>query len=115
ASKIQILGAEKALYRALKSGSRPPKHGILFQHPEVHGAPKWQRGKIARSVSGKIAIAARIDLYRGTREESVMKSLQSRLSEIKTEYKMPPKEKALTGKKFKFHTEQGEERQERSR
>ena len=56
ASTIQILGAEKALYRALKSGARPPKHGILFQHAAVHSAPKWQRGKVARSVAGKIAI-----------------------------------------------------------
>ena len=93
ASTIQILGAEKALYRALKSGSRPPKHGILFQHAEVHGAPKWQRGKIARSVAGKIAIASRVDLYRGTKDESVMKSLQARLDEIRTKYKEAPKER----------------------
>jgi nucleolar protein 56 len=93
ASTIQILGAEKALYRALKSGSRPPKHGILFQHAAVHSAPKWQRGKIARSIAGKIAIAARIDQYRGTREPSVEKSLASRLSEIKVKYKEPPKER----------------------
>ena len=43
ASTIQILGAEKALFRALKTGARPPKHGILFQHQDVHTAPKWQR------------------------------------------------------------------------
>ena len=93
ASTIQILGAEKALYRALKSGSRPPKHGILFQHAAVHSAPKWQRGKIARSIAGKIAIAARIDQYRGTREPSVEESLAARLSEIKAKYKDPPKER----------------------
>ncbi len=93
ASTIQILGAEKALYRALKSGSRPPKHGILFQHAAVHSAPKWQRGKIARSIAGKIAIAARVDAYRGTKDESVSKSLQERLDEIKVKYKEPPKER----------------------
>jgi nucleolar protein 56 len=92
ASTIQILGAEKALYRALKSGSRPPKHGILFQHAAVHSAPKWQRGKIARSIAGKIAIAARIDQYRGTKEPSVEQSLALRLNEIKTKYKEAPKE-----------------------
>ena len=32
ASTIQILGAEKALFRSLKTGSNPPKHGIIFQH-----------------------------------------------------------------------------------
>lgn len=92
ASTIQILGAEKALYRALKSGARPPKHGILFQHAAVHSAPKWQRGKVARSVAGKLAIAARIDSFRGSKDESIMNSLQSRLDEIKEKYKEPPKE-----------------------
>ncbi|MHB1909190.1 MAG: NOP5/NOP56 family protein [Nitrososphaerales archaeon] len=90
ASTIQILGAEKALYRALKSGARPPKHGILFQHAAVHSAPKWQRGKIARSVAGKIAIAARIDQYRGTKDPLVEKSLQIRLDQIKEKYKEAP-------------------------
>ncbi|MDG6997685.1 MAG: hypothetical protein JRN15_01060, partial [Nitrososphaerota archaeon] len=92
ASTIQILGAEKALYRALKSGARPPKHGILFQHASVHSAPKWQRGKVARSVAGKIAIAARVDTYRGSKDESILKSLQTRLDEIKEKYKEAPKE-----------------------
>src|ERR671913_1053526 len=64
ASTIQIIGAEKALFRALKTGTRPPKHGLLFQHPSVNSAPKWQRGKIARALSSKIAIAVRIDVYR---------------------------------------------------
>ncbi len=65
ASTIQILGAEKALFRSLKTGANPPKHGILFQHATVHAAPKWQRGKIARAVAGKAAIAARVDTYGG--------------------------------------------------
>jgi nucleolar protein 56 len=104
ASTIQILGAEKALYRALKSGARPPKHGILFQHVAVHSAPKWQRGKIARSVAGKIAIASRIDLYRGTKDFSVEKSLASRLNEIKERYKDAPKERPpYVAEKFKKH------------
>jgi nucleolar protein 56 len=92
ASTIQILGAEKALYRALKSGARPPKHGILFQHASVHSAPKWQRGKVARSVAGKIAIAARVDTFRGSKDESILSSLQARLDEIKEKYKEAPKE-----------------------
>src|SRR5207248_3351110 len=59
ASTVQILGAEKALFRALRTGARPPKHGIIFQHEAIHSAPKWQRGKIARALANKIAIAAR--------------------------------------------------------
>jgi nucleolar protein 56 len=90
ASTIQILGAEKALFRALRTGSRPPKHGILFQHQEVHTAPKWQRGKIARTLANKIAIAARVDFYRGTEDASVKAGLDQRLVQIKEKYKEPP-------------------------
>jgi nucleolar protein 56 len=63
ASTIQLLGAEKALFRHLRTGARPPKHGVLFQHPWVHRAPWWQRGSIARSFAAKIAIAARADAF----------------------------------------------------
>ena len=94
ASTIQVLGAEKALFRALQSGARPPKHGLLFQHPMVHSAPKWQRGKIARAVASKVAIAARIDLYRHSgKDESILNKLEHRISEIKEKYKEPASEK----------------------
>ncbi len=63
AGTIQLLGAERALFRHLKTGSRPPKHGVLFQHPLVHRAPPWQRGAIARAFAAKIALAARADAY----------------------------------------------------
>jgi nucleolar protein 56 len=64
-STVQMLGAEKAFFKHLKSGARPPKHGALFQHPLVHRAPYWQRGKVARALAGKLSIAARVDFYRG--------------------------------------------------
>lgn len=89
ASTIQVLGAEKALFRALRTGARPPKHGVLFQHEAVHSAPKWQRGKIARALANKIAIAARIDYYRGSREDALTGTLEKRLEEIKVKYKEP--------------------------
>jgi nucleolar protein 56 len=83
ASTIQILGAEKALFRALKTGARPPKHGLLFQHPAVHSAPKWQRGRIARALASKIAIFARIDLYRhAPAEDDLMSRLNKRIETI---------------------------------
>lgn len=90
ASTIQVLGAEKALFRAIRTGSRPPKHGILFQHEAVHMAPKWQRGKIARTLANKIAIAARIDYYRGTKAGELTGLFEKRLAEIKIKYKEPP-------------------------
>ena len=62
-STIQVFGAEKALFRSLKTGADPPKHGIIYRVPEINTAPFWQRGKIARSLAGKLSIAARIDAY----------------------------------------------------
>ena len=64
-STIQILGAEKAMFRALKTNAKPPKHGLLFQHPYVHNAPRRRRGSRARSLAAKIAIAARADEFSG--------------------------------------------------
>ena len=87
ASTIQILGAEKALFRSLKTGSNPPKHGILFQHAIIHSAPKWQRGKIARAVAGKAAIAARVDVYKGGLNQTLLDKLNIRVQEIEKKYK----------------------------
>jgi nucleolar protein 56 len=91
-STIQIIGAEKALFRALKTGARPPKHGLLFQHPSVNSAPKWQRGKIARALSAKIAIAVRIDVYRNASlDNSLLDKLTKRIETIQRIYHEPPK------------------------
>lgn len=103
ASTIQILGAEKALFRALKTGARPPKHGLLFQHPLIHSAPKWQRGKIARAVASKVAISARIDYYRHNGKDStVLGKLKSRIDEIREKYREPMPEKERD-RKYKEH------------
>lgn len=93
ASTIQVLGAEKALFRALRTGANPPKHGLLFQHSLIHSAPKWQRGKIARALASKLAIAARIDLFRpGLMDSSIATRLNTRIAEIQEKYKEPRKE-----------------------
>jgi nucleolar protein 56 len=103
ASTIQILGAEKALFRALKTGARPPKHGLLFQHPLIHSAPKWQRGKIARAVASKVAIAARIDHYRHNgKDDTVSSKLKSRIDEIREKYREPMPEKERD-RRYKEH------------
>jgi nucleolar protein 56 len=103
ASTIQILGAEKALFRALKTGARPPKHGLLFQHPLIHSAPKWQRGKIARAVASKVAIAARIDYYRHNGKDStIYGKLKIRINEIQEKYREPMPEKERD-RKYKEH------------
>ena len=95
ASTIQVLGAEKALFRALKTGSNPPKHGLLFQHAVVHAAPRWQRGKMARTIAAKAAIAARVDVYKGGLNQTLLDKLNIRVKEIEEKHKEPPVKKEL--------------------
>ncbi len=91
ASTIQVLGAEKALFRALRYGAKPPKHGVIFQYPAIHRSPRWQRGKIARALAAKLAIAARIDAFTGEyRADELKEDLEKRIQEIKTLYAKPP-------------------------
>jgi nucleolar protein 56 len=91
ASTVQVLGAEKALFRSLKTGSRPPKHGVIFQYQHIHAAPKWQRGKIARALSGKLSIAARIDAFGGEFIGEMLRNrLERKIREIQDKYASPP-------------------------
>ena len=101
ASTIQVLGAEKALFRSLKTGSQPPKHGLLFQHPLVHAAPRWQRGKIARAIAAKAAIAARVDVYGGGLNKTLLEKLNVRVDEIDKKYKEPPPPKPKQESSFR--------------
>lgn len=63
ASTIQLLGAEKALFKHIKYGSKPPKYGILFKLPEVTSAGKKKGGRVARIYAAKISIAAKADAF----------------------------------------------------
>ncbi len=63
ASTIQLLGAEKSLFKHLKFGSKPPKYGLIFKMPEISGAPKDLRGRIARIYAAKISIALKSDYF----------------------------------------------------
>ncbi len=91
ASTIQLLGAEKALFRHLRKGTKPPKHGVLFQHPWVHKAPYWQRGAIARGLAAKIAIAARADAYTGRFVGDDLRSeVEAMIKEVRKTRERPP-------------------------
>ncbi len=65
ASTIQVLGAEESFFRFLRTHELPPKHGIIFQLPEIRSAPKHLRGKIARKFAAKLAITAKCDYFKG--------------------------------------------------
>jgi nucleolar protein 56 len=77
-STLQLLGAETALFRHLKTGVRPPKYGIIFQHPYIHGAPRQIRGKIARTFAGVISIASKVDYNKGAFIADGLKSKMER-------------------------------------
>jgi nucleolar protein 56 len=65
ASTIQLLGAEKALFRHLKTGARSPKHGIIVNHQIVQNAKRTEKGKAARMLADKLSLCARLDFFKG--------------------------------------------------
>ena len=63
ASTIQILGAEKALFRALKTRSKTPKYGLLYHSSYIGKAKLKNKGKISRYLANKLAMCSRIDYF----------------------------------------------------
>ncbi len=64
-STIQLLGAEKALFRHLTRHAKSPKHGLIVTHPIVQSAQRKDRGKAARALADKISMCARLDYFKG--------------------------------------------------
>lgn len=60
-SRIQILGAEKELFKHLKTGNKPPKFGVIFSHESISKSDN--KGKAARHLAGKISIAVKQDYF----------------------------------------------------
>jgi nucleolar protein 56 len=65
ASTIQLLGAEKALFRHIITGAKCPKYGVLINHPIVNARKANQKGKAARVIADKISIAVKVDYFKG--------------------------------------------------
>jgi len=89
-STIQVIGAEKALFKHLKDKKkvRPPKHGLIFQHPKISMSPKKTRGKIARALANKLSLAAKADAFtKNFIAEKLKEDFESRFNEITEEYK----------------------------
>ena len=87
-STIQVLGAEKALFKHLKNRRiDPPKHGLIFQHPKISVSPKSVRGKIARALANKIALASRADgLTHSSIGTKLLADFEKRYNEIMKQY-----------------------------
>ena len=63
ASTVQILGAEKALFRALKTRGNTPKYGLIFHSSFIGRANAKNKGRISRYLANKCSIASRIDAF----------------------------------------------------
>jgi nucleolar protein 56 len=63
ASTVQILGAEKALFRALKTRGNTPKYGLIFHSSFIGRAAAKNKGRISRYLANKCSIASRIDAF----------------------------------------------------
>lgn len=65
-STLQILGAEKALFRHIKNKkNRPPKFGLIHEHQLIQKSKKEMYGKVARALADKASIAVRVDYFKG--------------------------------------------------
>ncbi|KAG8997021.1 snoRNP complex protein nop56 [Tulasnella sp. 427] len=90
ASTVQILGAEKALFRALKTKGNTPKYGLLFHSGFIARAGPKHKGRISRFLANKCAIASRIDAYSTDRApttafgEALKQQVEERLNFFET-------------------------------
>ncbi|MFH0832579.1 MAG: hypothetical protein V1900_02590 [Candidatus Aenigmatarchaeota archaeon] len=82
-STIQLLGAEKALFRHLKKQGRSPKYGLIFMDSHIQNARNENKGKIARLLAAKLMQAAKIDFYSGRYEEKLKKELEEEIKAVK--------------------------------
>lgn len=66
ASTLQILGAEKALFRHLRNKrNRPPKYGLIHEHTLIQKSKSKMHGKVARTIADKASIAVKVDYFKG--------------------------------------------------
>ena len=113
ASTVQILGAEKALFRALKTKHDTPKYGLIYHASLIGQTASKNKGKISRVLAAKTALAIRVDALGDTAEASIglegrakveerMRQLESRASSAssgngKTQTNYKPYDKTSNG------------------
>jgi len=82
ASTIQLLGAEKALFRHLHKKGKSPKYGIIYNSSYVQNAPDSLKGKVSRIVASKLMLACRVDFYSGRHEPKFKKDLEDEVNAL---------------------------------
>mmetsp|Transcript_7884 Transcript_7884/g.19870 ORF Transcript_7884/g.19870 Transcript_7884/m.19870 type:complete len:511 (-) Transcript_7884:43-1575(-) len=96
ASTLQILGAEKALFRALKTRGATPKYGLIFHSSFIGRASAKNKGRISRYLANKCSIASRIDSFSDTPSDVFGKLLKTQVEDRLTFYDTgePPRKNA---------------------
>src|SRR3989338_2086261 len=85
ASTIQLLGAEKALFRHMNKRGKSPKYGIIYNSNLIQKASNEHKGKIARILSSKLMLAARIDFYSGRDDaENLKREMMEEIKKVNT-------------------------------
>lgn len=83
-STVQVLGAERAFFEHLRGRAPPPRHGLLFLHPAIQSSSRAERGKLARALAGKVAIAARLDHAGTPVDPSLAAAFEARRVQVKS-------------------------------
>ena len=81
ASTVQILGAEKALFRALKTKGNTPKYGLIYHSTFIGRADAKNKGRISRYLANKCSIATRIDSFQDEPSNLYGKKLRDQVEE----------------------------------
>ena len=82
ASTIQLLGAEKALFRHIKKQGKSPKYGLIFMDSRIQEAHDTKKAKVARVISSKLMMAVKIDYFSKRKDEKLAKELENELSKL---------------------------------
>lgn len=101
-STVQIMGAEKALFRHLKTGERPPKYGLIYQHPQVRSSNWWNRGKISRTLASKISLAVRKDVFSNDFDSKIKEEFIEKVEKIEKENPFPETRKKREAERRNF-------------
>lgn len=92
-STIQVIGANRALFKHLRARAPSPKHGVIYSHPLLNTSPWWLRGKIARALAAKLSLAARMDFYSGRKDPALLEELEKKVQQIRASNPRPPQKK----------------------
>ncbi len=81
-STLQLFGAETAMFKHLKFGKDCPKYGLLYLHPLMAGLTANQKGKLARVMANKIALASKYDLLKKPLHEELLEDVEKKQKDL---------------------------------